>query len=126
MVDLDPDDLDSAFHALVGMLSQFSDPIVMTNDHVEIFEAPPGTAANLTFKYLGPGSAEFADQGGFRHLDEREPAPKSFPVPDGFRCRRAGPDQGRECFLLVDEGSLDTTAWQSDFTVRGASQDAVG
>lgn len=43
LVDLDAEDMGSAFHALVSMLAQVSDPIVMTNDHVEIFKAMPET-----------------------------------------------------------------------------------
>ena len=111
LVDLDPDDMDSAFHALVGMLSQVSDPIVMTNDHVEIFEAPPGTAANLTFKYLGPRSAEFADQEAFATSMNENLLLKVFQCPTAFDAAESGRIKAEfECFLLVEEGSIDTTA----------------
>ena len=109
LVDLDPEDLDSAFHALVGMLGQVSDPIVMTSDHVEIFETLPGTPANLIFKYLGPKFAEFEDQDAFATSMNENLLIKVFQCPTAFDAD----DQGRikaefECFLLVEEGSADT------------------
>ena len=111
LVDLDPEDMDSAFHALVGMLGQVSDPIVMTSDHVEIFEALPGTPASLTFKYLGPKSAEFEDQDAFATSMNENLLIKVFQCPTAFDAD----DQGRikaefECFLLVEEGSADPAA----------------
>lgn len=111
LVDLAPEDMDRAFHALVGMLGQVSDPIVMTSDHVEIFEALPGTPANLAFKYLGPKSAEFDDQDAFATSMNENLLIKVFQCPTAF----GADDQGRikaefECFLLVEEGSADTAA----------------
>jgi hypothetical protein len=100
--------MDSAFHALVGMLSQVSDPIVMTSDHVEIFEAPPGTPANLTFRYLGPRSAEFEDQDAFATSMNENLLAKIFQCPTAFDADEQGHIKAEfECFLLVDESSAE-------------------
>lgn len=110
LVDLDPEDMDSAFHALVGMLGQVSDPIVMTNDQIEVFEAPPGTPANLTFKYLGPRSAQFEDQEAFATSMNENLLMKVFQCPTAFDADEQGRIKAEfECFLLVEEGAVDTT-----------------
>ena len=111
LVDLAPEDMDSAFHALVGMLGQVSDPIVMTSDHVEIFEALPGTPASLTFKYVGPKSAEFEDQDAFATSMNENLLMKVFQCPTAFDADEQGRIKAEfECFLLVEEGDVDTLA----------------
>jgi hypothetical protein len=110
LVDLAPEDMDSAFHALVGMLGQVSDPIVMTGDHVDIFEAPPETPATLTFKYLGSRSAEFGDQEAFATSMNENLLMKVFQCPTAFDADEQGRIKAEfECFLLIEEGAADTT-----------------
>lgn len=105
LVDLEPEDMDSAFHALVGMLGQVSDPIVMANDHVEIFEALPGTQADLTFQYLGPRSAEFDSQEAFAASMNENLLMKIFQCPTAFDADEEGLIKVEfECFLLIGEG----------------------
>ncbi len=111
LVNLYPEDMDSAFHALVGCWDQVSDTIVMTGDHVEIFEALPGTHATLTFKYLGPRSAEFEDQEAFAISLNENLLMKVFQCPTAFDADEQGRIKAEfECFLLIEEGAADTTA----------------
>lgn len=111
LVDLEPEDIDSAFHALVGMLGQLSDPIVMVNDHVEIFEALPGTPTNLTFKYMGPRSAEFDSQEAFATSMNENLFMKIFQCPTAFDADEQGRIKATfECFLLVEDDPVDVTA----------------
>lgn len=111
LVDLAPEDMDSAFHALVGMLGQVSDPIVLTGDHVDIFEALPGTPATLTFRYLGSRSAEFEDQEAFATSMNENLLMKIFQCPTAFDADEHGSINAEfECFLLIEERTADTTA----------------
>lgn len=106
LVDLAPEDMDSAFHALVGMLGQVSDPIVMTGDHVDIFEGLPGTPATLTFKYLGSRSAEFEDQEAFATSMNENLHLKVFQCPTGFDAGEQGRIKAEfELVRLVGEGA---------------------
>ena len=110
LVDLDPEDMDSQFHAQVGMLGQLRDPIVMTSDHVEIFKALPGTPANLNFKYLGPRSAEFEDQEAFATSMNQNLLMKVFQCPIAFDADEQGRIKAAfDCFLLIEEGAADST-----------------
>lgn len=111
LLDLEPEDIGSAFHALIGMLGQVSDPIVMTNDNVEIFEALPGTSADLNFKYIGPRSAEFDSQEAFATWMNENLLVKIFQCPTAFDADERGRIKAAfECFLLVEDDPVDITA----------------
>lgn len=111
LLDLGSEHMDSAFHALVGMLGQVSDPIVMTTDHVQVFEALPGTPADLTFKYMGPRSAGFDSQEAFAASMNDNLLIKVFQCPTAFDADEQGHIQAEfECFLLVEEGSVGPAA----------------
>jgi len=111
LLDLEPEDIDRAFHALVGMLGQVSDPIVLTHDHIEIFEALPGTPADLNFKYMGSRSSEFDSQEVFANWMNENLGMKIFQCPAAFDADEQGCIKAEfECFLLVDNDAVDITA----------------
>jgi hypothetical protein len=64
--DIDKDTIPSRFEALMGMLGQVVDPIVLTNDHIRLDEVRPGTvSADLNFKFVGSKRARFASETAF-------------------------------------------------------------
>lgn len=68
------DEANATFSALVETLAQVTDPIIVTSTDVYLYEAPEGSPATMTFKYLGPSIAEFENPAAYaqamnKHLE---------------------------------------------------------
>jgi|GEM_PF-2805604 len=64
--DIDKHTISSGFEALMGMLGQVVNPIVLTNDQVRLDEVRPGTVqADLNFKFLGSKHVQLASEDAF-------------------------------------------------------------
>ena len=68
------DEANATFSALVETLAQVTDPIEVTSTDVYLYEAPEGSPATMTFRYLGSSIAEFEDPAAYartvnKHLE---------------------------------------------------------
>lgn len=60
-VEVTREELERSFNALLTLLASVDDPIVATSADGYLVEAPEGTPATMTFKYLGYGEDELAN-----------------------------------------------------------------
>lgn len=64
--DIDKHTISSRFEALMGMLGQVVNPIVLTNDHIRLDEVRPGTVwADLNFRFVGSKRVQFVCEAAF-------------------------------------------------------------
>lgn len=104
LVDLPQDEMEGPFNALINTLAQVSDPIVVTGNETAMREAPLGTPATLTFKYLGAKSAAFEDQDAFGASMNEHFVQGIFQCPASFEAADDGRiTAGFECFELIGE-----------------------
>ncbi|CAN5720717.1 hypothetical protein BH10PSE18_BH10PSE18_50400 [soil metagenome] len=61
LTDITHEQINASLGALIGVLCELDDPIVVESDEVHLQEAPEDTPATLTFRYLGSGATEFSD-----------------------------------------------------------------
>lgn len=104
LIDLQQGDMEGPFNALLNTLAQVSDPIVVTSTDTAVLEAPLGTPATLTFRYLGANSTAFEDQEAFSASMNEHFARGIFQCPASFDAA----DDGRiaaefEYFALIGE-----------------------
>lgn len=105
------DQTNATLNALLEMLGQVSDPIEVTSTDVYLREAPDGTPATMTFRYLGSRTSVFADQEAYASDMNKHLSLNVFACPIDAR----PDDAGRivvdfESFELIGEADDDLTA----------------
>lgn len=61
LTDITEEQTNASLGALIQVLSELDDPIVVASNEVHVQEGPEETPTHLSFRYLGSGTASFED-----------------------------------------------------------------
>ena len=111
------DQANATLSVLLELLSQVTDPIVLTNTDVYLREGPEGAAAAMTFRYLGSGTSVFADQDAYATEMNKNLSLNVFACPTDAR----PDDAGR---IVVDFESFELIAETQE--ANGAGDAVLG
>lgn len=104
-------DLNGRLEALINTLAQATGPITLASTHAVVREAPDGTAATLSFRYLGSRFLEFEDRRSFLASVNEHLARRVFQCAEDFEVEEDGRITGEfEYFELIGEGVLGSAA----------------
>ncbi|WP_219214081.1 hypothetical protein [Variovorax boronicumulans] len=114
LVDISKEELEGPLQpldALVNALAIVRGPLLLTSTHTMLGEAPLGTPANLTFKYLGTRSVEFPSDTTFYESANAYLARGIYECPDTFTPADDGKFRAQcEYFQLIGEEQPDVVA----------------
>ncbi|MBB1603301.1 hypothetical protein [Variovorax sp. UMC13] len=107
LVDISKEELEGPlkpFDSLVSALAAVRGPLLLTSTHTMVGEAPLGTPANLTFKYLGTRLVEFPSDTAFYESANAYLARGVYECPDTFTPADDGKFRAQcEYFQLIGE-----------------------
>lgn len=107
LVDISKEELEGPLQpldALVNALAIVRGPLLLTSTHTMVGEAPLGTPANLTFKYLGTRSVELPSEAAFYGSANAYLERGVYECPDTFTAAKDGKFRAQcEYFQLIGE-----------------------
>lgn len=107
LVDISKEELEGPLQpldALVNALAVVRGPLLLTSTHTMLGEAPLGTPATLTFKYLGTRSIEFPSETAFYESANAYLARGVYECPDTLKAADDGTFRAQcEYFQLIGE-----------------------